>query len=84
MCVCVGGESRKGGNKKRENVCVFKSICAPPRFKADTAGFCRIREPIFSESMSENLMVYLSSLFPARSLWIILTSLHAGAILQEP
>ena len=56
---------------ERERECVFKSICALLRFRADTAGFCRIKEPIFSEAILENLSVYLLPLFTARSLWII-------------
>lgn len=48
-------------------VCVQKYLCII-RFKADTAGFCEIREALFWIDKLENLPVYVLSLLSARSL----------------
>ena len=84
LCVSSGAFSfrMRKSHYKCVSVCLKVSLCHLG-FKADTEGFCRITEPIFPESVSY-LPVYLSCLFAARSLWIILTSLHGRTILQEP
>lgn len=57
-------------------VCDQKYLCII-RFKADTTGFCEIREALFWIHKLENL-------YFQPEVWIILANLYRGTAVQEP